>query len=446
RTFWPFVVLVWLATLCYGGGVGVIAATLADMFGASNMSGCHGVILTGWSVAAIGGGLTYTGVVSLLTKHRGYTLSDPFVYVLNQYWILSLLICGWIALLFIRITPRERMFPRVHGEIFHHTFAGVMFRLARGTRQNGLHDYAFLSAAPGLNIDNSGDAGDNEADLESIDSKSEKMVDVNLNPHTTSISSTTDVNALPAIHDSATVSTYRQEDALVGTKQPFASEAFNYVAQDTASIHSAVDTRISCVQLMCAMPPARRCLKLFGKWRLELVSSAEVTTRRGHRSIAAGGRYNELVGMFSSAMHAKGKNTDVSCVGISFGVERIFSIVKVRKSEAEIKANRTQVCVISPGDTIEDSLLEDRMRIAAELWDAGISAEFAYKIKPHKQAQFDTCDSAIIPWAVIIGKDKLSQGNAKIKNMAQNVEEEKGGVTVSRSDMIAKLKQRLQIN
>ncbi|KAJ2057038.1 hypothetical protein GGI17_005877 [Coemansia sp. S146] len=278
RTFWPFVVLVWLATLCYGGGVGVIAATLADMFGASNMSGCHGVILTGWSVAAIGGGLTYTGVVSLLTKHRGYTLSDPFVYVLNQYWILSLLICGWIALLFIRITPRERMFPRVHGEIFHHTFAGVMFRLAKGTRQNGLHDYAFLSAAPGLNIDNSGDAGDNEADLESIDSKSEKMVDVNLNPHTTSISSTTDVNALPAIHDSATVSTYRQEDALVGTKQPFASEAFNYVAQDTSSIHSAVDTRISCVQLMCAMPPARRCLKLFGKWRLELVSSAEVTT------------------------------------------------------------------------------------------------------------------------------------------------------------------------
>ncbi|KAJ2317633.1 hypothetical protein GGI00_006743, partial [Coemansia sp. RSA 2681] len=42
RTFWSFVVLVWLATLCYGGGVGVIAATLADMFGAPNMSACHG--------------------------------------------------------------------------------------------------------------------------------------------------------------------------------------------------------------------------------------------------------------------------------------------------------------------------------------------------------------------------------------------------------------------
>ncbi|KAJ2816442.1 hypothetical protein IWW50_006499, partial [Coemansia erecta] len=124
RSFWPFVVLVWLATLCYGGGVGVIAATLADMFGAPNMSACHGIMLTGWSVAAIGGGLTYTGVVSKLTSHGGYTLSDPFVYVVNQYWILSLLMCGWIALLFVRTTPRDRLFPSVRGQIFCHSFAG----------------------------------------------------------------------------------------------------------------------------------------------------------------------------------------------------------------------------------------------------------------------------------------------------------------------------------
>ncbi|KAI8325316.1 MFS general substrate transporter, partial [Martensiomyces pterosporus] len=116
KTFWPFVVLVWLATLCYGGGVGVIPATLADMFGASNMSGCHGVILTGWSVAAIGGGLTYTGVVALLTKYKGHTLGDPSVYVTNLYWILSLLVCGWFVLLFVRVTPRERMYPKVHGQ------------------------------------------------------------------------------------------------------------------------------------------------------------------------------------------------------------------------------------------------------------------------------------------------------------------------------------------
>ncbi|KAJ2488826.1 Cytoplasmic and mitochondrial histidine tRNA synthetase [Coemansia sp. RSA 2050] len=163
-------------------------------------------------------------------------------------------------------------------------------------------------------------------------------------------------------------------------------------------------------------------------------------------SIAAGGRYDELVGMFSSVMHAKGKKTDVPCVGISFGVERIFSIVKARKEESEIKANKTQVYVISLGDTPSDSLLEDRMRVAAELWDAGIATEFAYKVKPRPQAQYDACDSSIIPWAVIIGRDEISQGTVKIKNMSQKVEEEKGGVTVPRSDMISELKQRLQMN
>jgi histidyl-tRNA synthetase len=43
----------------------------------------------------------------------------------------------------------------------------------------------------------------------------------------------------------------------------------------------------------------------------------------GVGSIAAGGRYDELVGMFSG----KGQ---IPCVGISFGVDRIFSITKAR--------------------------------------------------------------------------------------------------------------------
>ncbi|KAJ2057039.1 Cytoplasmic and mitochondrial histidine tRNA synthetase, partial [Coemansia sp. S146] len=95
-------------------------------------------------------------------------------------------------------------------------------------------------------------------------------------------------------------------------------------------------------------------------------------------------------------MHAKGKKTDEPCVGISFGVERIFSIVKARKSEVEIMANRTQFYIISLGDIVEDSLLEDRMCIYSELYSTGIAAECAYKIKPHTQALHDTCDLEII--------------------------------------------------
>ncbi|KAJ1852540.1 Cytoplasmic and mitochondrial histidine tRNA synthetase, partial [Coemansia sp. RSA 2703] len=112
-------------------------------------------------------------------------------------------------------------------------------------------------------------------------------------------------------------------------------------------------------------------------------------------SIAGGGRYDELVGMFLATKGKKSKKNEVPCVGISFGVERIFSIVMSRRQNAQLKANRTKVYVISIGD----SLIEERMRIATELWDAGLATEFAYKVKSNFKAQMNHCDDEVIPWA-----------------------------------------------
>lgn len=89
----------------------------------------------------------------------------------------------------------------------------------------------------------------------------------------------------------------------------------------------------------------------------------------GVGSIAAGGRYDNLVGMFSPS------GTNIPCVGISFGVERIFSILwKKRLAEAKeneqmaVKSKEVDVFVMSVGD----GLLVERMQIAKELWDAGL--------------------------------------------------------------------------
>jgi histidyl-tRNA synthetase len=55
-------------------------------------------------------------------------------------------------------------------------------------------------------------------------------------------------------------------------------------------------------------------------------------------SIAAGGRYDTLVGMFS----ASGQQTP--CVGVSIGVERVFTIIEKQMSEAGTqKQSSTQV-------------------------------------------------------------------------------------------------------
>ena len=58
-------------------------------------------------------------------------------------------------------------------------------------------------------------------------------------------------------------------------------------------------------------------------------------------SVAGGGRYDGLVGMFDS------KGRPVPCVGVSVGVERIFSILEARaKSGQAGKVTRTYITYI----------------------------------------------------------------------------------------------------
>lgn len=89
----------------------------------------------------------------------------------------------------------------------------------------------------------------------------------------------------------------------------------------------------------------------------------------GVGSVAAGGRYDNLVGMFS------GKN-QIPCVGISFGVDRIFSITKARmeaeKNDVKVRNNEVDVYVMAVGGKGFTGLLQERMAICAQLWKAGI--------------------------------------------------------------------------
>ena len=89
-------------------------------------------------------------------------------------------------------------------------------------------------------------------------------------------------------------------------------------------------------------------------------SSGEST---GVGSVAGGGRYDELVGMFS-----KGKK--VPCVGVSIGVERVFSILEARAQTAKkaIRTTETEVYVA----TAQKNLVEERLKICQELWDNNI--------------------------------------------------------------------------
>ena len=86
-------------------------------------------------------------------------------------------------------------------------------------------------------------------------------------------------------------------------------------------------------------------------------------------SIAGGGRYDGLVGMFS------GK--DIPAVGVSIGIERVFAILEERNA-SKARATTTKIMVAQIGK----NLTAERFKILGELWSHGIAAETLYNDNP----------------------------------------------------------------
>ena len=102
----------------------------------------------------------------------------------------------------------------------------------------------------------------------------------------------------------------------------------------------------------------------------------------GVGSIAAGGRYDNLVGMFLSAASGEGKKTpSIPCVGVSMGLDRIFAILWPRWIERGMRSKGTMVYVMSAGD----SLLQERVQLAQALREAGIN------VSPHSPPGLPIC-------------------------------------------------------
>ncbi|KAJ1991962.1 hypothetical protein GGI25_003704 [Coemansia spiralis] len=145
NSFWGFLVLVWLSTVCYGGGFAMIPAFLADMYGINNTSSCHGIILTAWSIAAIAGGFAFTGIINSYISH-GANMYDTEMYTVNFIWILVVVIFGFICCLFVRSSIRDRLFPAHPDQVLRMRIFGRIFRVL------WMHEASFQMADPDCNI------------------------------------------------------------------------------------------------------------------------------------------------------------------------------------------------------------------------------------------------------------------------------------------------------
>ena len=143
-------------------------------------------------------------------------------------------------------------------------------------------------------------------------------------------------------------------------------------------------------------------------------------------SIAAGGRYDKLVGMFS------GK--EVPAVGVSIGIERVFAIMEAQMRAAAAAANgtiretETQVLVASIGNGMQ----RKRMALTSKLWEAGIKAEFGFKPNPKMGDQLGYALKQGIPFMALFGDDELARGVVKLKDLDANTEEEVGEEELAR--------------
>lgn len=150
----------------------------------------------------------------------------------------------------------------------------------------------------------------------------------------------------------------------------------------------------------------------------------------GVGSIAGGGRYDNLVGMFDS----KGKQ--VPCVGVSIGVERIFAVIEARLQKNNLKTRTTEVDVYVA--SAHKGLHEKRLHVLNELWTGGVRAEHSYKLNPKLLAQLQHCEENQIPLVLILGDSELERGVVKLRNVLTREEAE-----VSRERLVEEVNERL---
>jgi histidyl-tRNA synthetase len=152
-------------------------------------------------------------------------------------------------------------------------------------------------------------------------------------------------------------------------------------------------------------------------------------------SIAAGGRYDNLVGTLG--------RTQIPCVGVSFGVDRIYTILKARRAKqanGQLQASELDAYAMAFGS----GLLTERMSVARELRAAGVRTDYMAKVKPKLPQQFKAAESAGARVAVILGEDELAAGKVKVKVLGlADDDPQKEGQLVPREEMVSEVKKCL---
>ena len=138
-------------------------------------------------------------------------------------------------------------------------------------------------------------------------------------------------------------------------------------------------------------------------------------------SVSGGGRYDDLTGVFGLP--------EVSGVGISFGVDRIFDVMTQLDLFPADQMRVTKVLIASLDEISQGFALG----LLNRLRSANVPSElYPDQVKLKKSLAY--ADRNYIPWVVLVGSNEVESGQLTVKDMKKGTQEQ-----MSTEDLIAKL-------
>lgn len=121
-------------------------------------------------------------------------------------------------------------------------------------------------------------------------------------------------------------------------------------------------------------------------------------------SIGGGGRYDDLTGIFGLK--------DVSGVGISFGLDRIYLVLEELSLFPQSVDESLQVLCLNFGK--KEGL--EALKLVSKLRNAGVKADL-YPSATKVQKQFKYADKRKVPYVILLGEKELENGEFILKDM-----------------------------
>jgi histidyl-tRNA synthetase len=128
-------------------------------------------------------------------------------------------------------------------------------------------------------------------------------------------------------------------------------------------------------------------------------------------SISGGGRYDNLTGNFGLL--------DVSGVGISFGVDRIYDTLNELGLFPTDNLETTSVLITN----FDEQAQKEGLKMLSSLRNSGIKSEI-YPDQAKLKKQMNYADKKAIPYVILVGSEEIASGKYTLKNMKDGLQQQ----------------------